>query len=952
MTSTPPTGPAAPGQVPACPDCGAPFETERPARCGRCRLPLDGPAAAALWQVTLALQGVEAQRLVLLRQRDDLLTGLRARRDEPEGARGPVPPVPSWGPPPPGAVPVAGRPEVSGRSAQTVLLVLGGLLVTVAALVFTVVSWGHLGIGGRAAVLAVLTGCALALPVRLRRRGLSATAETSAAVGLALVLLDLFAARAADLAGLGGTDASGYWAVATALTGAGAAAYGWALRLRMPLAAGFLLGRLPGLLAVQAFGLGGVNAVATAMVATAAVDHAVLRAVAGLGGPAGAPQTPAGGPAGAGPAPAASGGAPQKAIGPTALLPAAGLFAALWGGLGAFLAGQASLSAALLPAVTGAAADERLATTGWAWLPLGGFAALTVVLTLRRPMSGHLVLPLAARRFAASLAGTALLVAAGGTIAVPLARDWAAIAYALPAALLAVATGALLRRGTDRAQAGPAAAGTSGAALPLGMFLAAAFTLVVSSTASLGGIVPAVFAPLGHVPAAWAGGPSPSWEWSVAPAAVAGLWLLLLVLAALTALRLTGGALGVGSAGPAAAAATAGSGLPRSAPAITRPVGLLGAATALVGVPALALLPVTLGAGYGAAVAVAAGLAVLAAGYAVLRPAAPAGRTALATAAVLALLWAPADRAATIAVLAVLVVLSTALTVRASASVTSAASSSAGAVPAPRAAVPAACAVLAAGAEAAAVAATAGLDLPAVMLAVLGVAIASAAVAARTAGVVSRAVEGAGYLLGAVALLLTVGEPGRLSFALAVAGTALLGVALRPDRRRAASVAATGLLIGSSWIRLALSGVGTPEAYTLTVAVAALVIGVLHRRRFPEAGSWTAYGPGLGLGLLPSLLAVWADGGWLRPLLLGAAALVVTVLGGRLRLRCPLLLGGGTLLLVAVHELAPAVVQVFGLLPRWVPLALAGLLLLVLGATYEQRLRDARRLRASLGRLQ
>ncbi|MFF1874217.1 SCO7613 C-terminal domain-containing membrane protein [Kitasatospora herbaricolor] len=942
MTSSAPPGPAASGLPPACPDCGAPFETERPVRCGRCRLPLTGVAAATLWQVTLALQSVEAQRLVLLRQRDDLLAGLRARRDEPGGV--PVAPPP-WGPPPP----ATGRPEVSGRSAQTVLLVLGGLLVTVAALAFTVVSWGHLGIGGRAAVLAVLTGCALALPSRLRRRGLTATAETSAAVGLALVLLDLFAARAADLAGLGGTDGAGYWAVATALTGAGAAAYGWALRLRVPLVAGFLLGRLPGLLAAQALGLGGVDAAATAMVATAAVDQAVLRAVAGRGGPAGAPaQVPAGGPEGAGPAPAASGGAPRNDGGLAALLPAAGLFAVLWGGLGALLAGQASLSAALLPGVTGAAADERLAVTGWAWLPLGGFAVLTAVLSLRRPTPGHLVLPPAARRLAASLAGTALLVAAGGTIAVPLARDWAAIAYAAPAALLAVATGALLRRGTGRTQAGPAAAGTSGAALPLGMFYAAAFTLLVSSTASLGGIVPAVFAPLGHVPAAWADGPAPSWEWSVAPAAVSGLWLLLLVLAVLTALRLTGSALGL-VAGPAASAATTGPELPRSAPVTTGPVGFFAVATALVGVPALALLPVALGSGYGAAVAVAAALAVLAAGYAMPRPAGPAGRVALATAAVLALLWAPADRAATITVLAVLALLSTALTVRASASAS--ASASAGAVPGPRAALPAACAVLAAGAEAAAVAATAGLDLPAVMLAVLGVAIASAAVAARAAGAVSRAVEGAGYLLGAVALLLTVGEPGRLSFALAVAGTALLGVALRPERRRAASVAATGLLIGSSWIRLALSGVGTTEAYTLTVAVAALVIGVLHRRRFPGAGSWPAYGPGLGLGLLPSLLAVWADGGWLRPLLLGSAALVVTVLGGRLRLHCPLLLGGATLLLVAVHELAPAVVQVLGLLPRWVPLAAAGLLLLVLGATYEQRLRDARRLRTSLSRL-
>lgn len=89
----------------------------------------------------------------------------------------------------------------------------------------------------------------------------------------------------------------------------------------------------------------------------------------------------------------------------------------------------------------------------------------------------------------------------------------------------------------------------------------------------------------------------------------------------------------------------------------------------------------------------------------------------------------------------------------------------------------------------------------------------------------------------------------------------------------------------------------------------------------------------------------------MRPLLLGAAALVVTLLGARRRLQAPLLLGGAVLAAVAVHELAPYVVQVAGALPRWVPPALAGLLLLAVGATYERRLRDARRLRAAIGRL-
>ena len=102
---------------------------------------------------------------------------------------------------------------------------------------------------------------------------------------------------------------------------------------------------------------------------------------------------------------------------------------------------------------------------------------------------------------------------------------------------------------------------------------------------------------------------------------------------------------------------------------------------------------------------------------------------------------------------------------------------------------------------------------------------------------------------------------------------------------------------------------------------------------------------------MPSLLAAWGDPDWPRPLLLGTAALLVTLLGARHRLQAPLVLGGGVLALVALHELAPYIAQVMGALPRWAPPALAGLLLLALGATYEQRLRDARRVREVLGRM-
>jgi hypothetical protein len=159
------------------------------------------------------------------------------------------------------------------------------------------------------------------------------------------------------------------------------------------------------------------------------------------------------------------------------------------------------------------------------------------------------------------------------------------------------------------------------------------------------------------------------------------------------------------------------------------------------------------------------------------------------------------------------------------------------------------------------------------------------------------------------------------------------------------------LFVLATWVRLADSGVETPEAYTLPVTVLALGVGLLRRRRDPGASSWVAYGPGLSATLLPSLVAAWGDAHWQRPLLLGIAALLVTLVGARQRLQALLVLGGGVLALDTLHELEPYVVQVVDALPRWAPPALAGLLLLAIGATYEQRLRDARRLRRTLGRM-
>jgi len=207
---------------------------------------------------------------------------------------------------------------------------------------------------------------------------------------------------------------------------------------------------------------------------------------------------------------------------------------------------------------------------------------------------------------------------------------------------------------------------------------------------------------------------------------------------------------------------------------------------------------------------------------------------------------------------------------------------------------------------------------------------------------------------GATAALLAVGlavtDPPMLALVLALCGVIATGTAVRENRRPVGYVAAA-LFVLASWVRLASWDVGSPEAYTLPVTVPALLVGVIRRGKDTRASSWTAYGPGIAVTLVPSLFAAWGDTHWLRPLLLGGAALAVTLVGARHRLQAPLVLGGTVLALDALHELAPYIAQVAGALPRWAPPALAGLLLLALGATYERRIRDARRVREALGRM-
>ncbi|MBQ0963099.1 hypothetical protein KBY91_06155 [Streptomyces sp. RK23] len=799
------------------------------------------PPAEELRILDAELRQLDLRRAVLLRRRAWLVHTLRAAA-APQPAQG-TGAAPGGPPPGPATGAAARRPETTAPGVQNVLLVLGGVLLTIAAIAFTLVSWGHLGIAGRSLVLGALTVGVLGAPVTLLRRGLRATAEAVAGLGTALTVLDAYALHEVAFTG---ADGVGYTAAASAVLAALWAAYGARLGLFHPLPLAVATAHLPLLLWAVALGAGPLTLTAV-LLATAAGGTAVaLRAAS----------------------------APVRVV-------------AVVGALGTGTVGV--LSAGWL---CWSASDPGSAARA---------AALLVVAAAVAVVTGRFVPNRAVAAAAATAAGLCLVAGSAGVLRVSVPGEWTVPGCQLCAILLLTAERTSLplplRQGLVRA-----------AVAVQGLAVLWAVPLVAGSV--LGPAVQAV--------TPWSGAPRTVRDAVFAdvtgPAYASTVPLVLAVVAA--------------------ALVVAGHRTPR------RPAVMVVAL--VLGWAALHVLPVALQLPYTAGLVTQAAVVVAALVLAVRSDRADGGPTPLAlTALLLALLTSVdlallslASESATIGVLVTLTVLFGAAGRR------------------PRHApftVPAALAH--ATALACALGASAGLRPPHTALLVLVVPAVAALIASRSSA--SRAsvpVEVAGAAAMLLALALAVPDPPMLALVLSLCGVVAAATALRPERR-AVGWAAAALWLAAAWVRLAAWEVGTPEAYTLPVTGPALVVGFLRRRRDTAVSSWTAYAPGLAATLVPGLLAAWDDQHWLRPLLLGVAALAVTLVGARRRLQAPLVLGAGALALVALHELAPYLTQVVGALPRWVPPALAGLVLLVLGATYEHRLRDARRLREALGRL-
>ncbi|WP_183091962.1 SCO7613 C-terminal domain-containing membrane protein [Mycetocola lacteus] len=160
---------------------------------------------------------------------------------------------------------------------------------------------------------------------------------------------------------------------------------------------------------------------------------------------------------------------------------------------------------------------------------------------------------------------------------------------------------------------------------------------------------------------------------------------------------------------------------------------------------------------------------------------------------------------------------------------------------------------------------------------------------------------------------------------------------------------------GAFWITaLTISGVygilagllahAAPELGVAPAIVAALGIGVLVLRRTPGRRSMPVLGLPLALGTVISLIAGWVDPHPTRLVGLGVVCIALVLWGVLGKLQAPFVIGTIVLLAHVIVQAFPLIRAITDTLSWAVWAGLGGVLLLVVGATYEARLRQAKNL--------
>ena len=222
-------------------------------------------------------------------------------------------------------------------------------------------------------------------------------------------------------------------------------------------------------------------------------------------------------------------------------------------------------------------------------------------------------------------------------------------------------------------------------------------------------------------------------------------------------------------------------------------------------------------------------------------------------------------------------------------------------------------------------------------LAALAVTVAAALVPLRRRSVAAG--EAGGALSTLVALVAVGGGPsGAASWT--VVGAAACAVAAVAAHRRWYVWPGVAALVVAYVLLVVDSGSTIVEAYTLPLGVAGLAAGLWWMRRNPTVGSWAALGGGLAAALLPSTPQALADPTGLRALLLGAGAVGVLAVGARRDWQAPFLAGSAVAALVLLFNVGPYA----NAAPRVAVIAAVSAALVAVGVTWEDRVRDGRRI--------
>jgi hypothetical protein len=192
---------------------------------------------------------------------------------------------------------------------------------------------------------------------------------------------------------------------------------------------------------------------------------------------------------------------------------------------------------------------------------------------------------------------------------------------------------------------------------------------------------------------------------------------------------------------------------------------------------------------------------------------------------------------------------------------------------------------------------------------------------------------------GGLLALLMPGSSAEIAVRWTVAGVVLIALSFVVGSRRWYVWPGIAALVVAYVALIVDSGFSFVEAYTLPLGAATLAAGLYFLRGKPDASTWTYLGPGLAVALLPSVPQALADPTELRALVLGLAALVALAVGIRLGWQAPFAAGVSILSLLILFNIGPSA----NAAPRVVLIAVVSAVLLGVGITWEQRVRDGRR---------